>query len=107
MQRSSLLKRLLDVVDCLMTQSKHNSADEILHVGRILQRSTKNSLHPSTRNLSGPQNRITSSAFNHAAVFRVTNKQEAMNIESREIRTHIELARISRKRNRFGESEKF
>src|SRR5580704_8074766 len=48
MQRSSLLKRFLDIFGCLMSKAERNSADKILDVWRILQTPAERRLHPTT-----------------------------------------------------------
>src|SRR5437016_2230458 len=40
-------------------------------------------------------------------VLRIANKKTSPHILTCEIRTHIEFARISRRRNRFGDAEQF
>src|SRR5437879_2982453 len=99
MKRSRLLKRLFDVLRRLMSQTKNDSAQEILHLRRIVESATNRALHPGPCLLCCAQDRISSAAFQQDAVFRVANKQTSPHILTREIRTHIELARIAPRRD--------
>src|SRR2546425_1149911 len=106
MKGAGLLKWFLDVFGSLVAQTECNSADEILHVRRIVQTTTKHILHPGTRFLRGAQNRIANAVSNEDAIFRVANKQTSTHVATREIRPHIEFAGVARRHDWLGNSKK-
>src|SRR5450631_3306295 len=105
MKRSSLLKRFLDVFGRLMSKAERNSADEILHVRRILQHPAQRRLHPSARRVRGAQNWIFSAMPKEHAILGVAHQQTSVNIATCEIRSRIEFAGIARTWNFFGDAE--
>ena len=46
MKCASLLERLVDIFRRLVPDSKHDSAEEILHLRRVIQPAAKRSFHP-------------------------------------------------------------
>src|SRR5947208_12338527 len=102
MKRARLLKRFFDIFRRLMAQPENNAAQEILHLRRIVESTTNRGLHPGARLLGGPQDRISPATSQQDTVLRIANKKTSSHILTREIRTHIEIAGISRRRNRSG-----
>ena len=90
-----------------MPETKHNSAQKTLHVGRILQPTAKCVLHPGPRLLRRAHDRVATAVSNERAALRVADEEQAANVPAREIRTHIEFAGISWRRDRLGSSKKF
>src|SRR6266480_4350215 len=107
MQRARLLKWFFDVFRRLMTQTENNATQKILHLWRIVESATNRGLHPGARLLGGPQDRISPATSQQDTVLRIANKKTSSHILPREIRTHIEFARIAWRRNRFGDAEQF
>src|SRR6266487_1041889 len=89
-----------------MSEAKHDSAKKILHLRRVLQTAAKCVLHPSPRLLRCAHDRVATAVSNQRAVFRIANEKHSTNIAAREIRTHIEFAGISRRRDWLGSSKK-
>ena len=106
-QRAGLLEWFFDVLRRLVPQTKHNSAEKILDLWRVLQPSTQRILHPGPRLLRCPHDRVAPTVSNQRAVLRIANEESSTNIAAREISTHIEFAGISRRRDRLGSSKKF
>src|ERR1043166_5285321 len=106
MERAGLLKWFLDIFRSLMPETKHNSADEILYVRRILQPATKCNLHPRARFLRRAQNRIAAAMSNEHAFLGIANKQTSAHVAAREIGAHIEFAGIPGRCDRFRDSKK-
>src|SRR5258708_38287273 len=100
--RAGLLKRLLNVLRCVVPDAKHDSTDETLCLGRILQAAAQRVLHPYARRLGGAQDRIAAAVANERAVLRVPNEQYSADIMPRQRSAHIELAGIAWRRDRLG-----
>src|SRR5439155_3337839 len=95
-----------DVLRGLVPQAKHDAAEKILHLGRVLQSPAKGVLHPSPRLLRRAQNRISTAMSNERPVLRVANKEHSTDAAAREVRAYIELAGVSRRRYRLGSPKK-
>src|SRR4029077_8705506 len=79
-KRACLLKWFFDVLRGLVPQAKHDAAEKILHLGRVLQPPAKVFLHPSPRLLRRAQNRISTAVSNERPVLRVANKEYSTNV---------------------------
>src|SRR5260370_39593344 len=99
MKSSGLLKRFLDVLWRLVPEAKHDSAQKILHLRCVLQTAAKCILHPSPRLLRCAHDRVAAAVSNQRTVFRIANEEHSTNVAAREIRTHIEFAGLSQRRD--------
>jgi hypothetical protein len=106
MQRPGLLKLLLDFVRGLVARTQHHSADETMDFRRIFQASRQHALHPFAGLLGGAPDGVAAGMAENAAILRVAHQQSVIDILPREIRAHVELARISRRRDPLRHSEK-
>src|SRR4029453_9784464 len=104
---AGLLKWFLNVFRRFMPDAKHDSADETLYLGRIVQAAAQRILHPCARCLCSAQHRITAAVADQRAVLRITSEEHSTDIMPREISAHIEFAGIPRRRDRFGGTKKF
>ena len=105
MQGAGLLKWFLDVFGRLMSQTERNAAKKILRLRRIIKAARDRGLHPDARLLRGAKDRIARILSEQRAVFRISDKQTPAHILPRKIRRHVELALISRRCNRLGNTE--
>ena len=105
-KRPGLLKRLFDIFRRLVPDPEHDSAQEILHVRRVVQAATNRVLHPFARFLRRAQNRVSTAMSNECTVFWIADKQGSTNVATREIRPHVEFAWISRRCDQSRDSEK-
>src|SRR6266480_4642584 len=104
--RASLLKRLLNVLRCVVPDAKHDSTDKTFYLGRILQAAAQRVLHPCARRLCSAQDRIAVAVADQRAVLRIPNEQHSADIMPCQISAHIELAGIARRRDRLRSSKK-
>ena len=107
MERAGLLKRLLNVLRCVVPDPKHDSTDETFYLGRILQAAAQRVLHPCARRLCSAQDRIAAAVVNQRAVLRIPNEQHSADIMPRKVSSHVELAGIAWRRDRLGGTKKF
>src|SRR5438128_12006623 len=89
-----------------MPEAKHDSAEKILHLRRVLQTSAKCVLHPSPRLLRCAHDRVATAVSNQRAIFRITNKEHSTKDAAHEVRTHIEFSGNSPRRYRPDGSKK-
>ena len=104
---TGLLKWFLDVFGRLMSQSKRDATEKILHLRRIVQATADHALQPGAGFLRSSQNRIARSFAKASPIFSVTNEQTSSHILAREIPTDVELAGIARRLDRLRHSKKF
>ena len=71
---ASLLKRFFDILWSLVPETENDSAEEACYLGRVLQTTTKRSLHPCTRFLRRLQDGISTTLSNSCAILRVTKQ---------------------------------
>src|SRR5437763_15141827 len=92
MNRAGLLKRFFNVLRCFVPDAKHDSTDETLYFGCIVQAAAQRILHPHARRLCSPHDRIAAAVADQCAVLWVTSEEHSEDIMPRKVRAHVELA---------------
>ena len=108
MQRPGLLKLFLDFIRRVVAHSEHHPADQSMDSGRIFQPARQRRLHPMARDsLRGAQDWVAAGMAQDASILRISHDEHMVNVLPREIRAHVEFARIARTAAmRSGDAEK-
>src|SRR5205814_1701195 len=105
-KRTRLLKRLFDVIACLVPKSEGGPANQPDHVRRVFDVAGKDALHPFPRTRRRAQQRKSAARSENPAIFRIAHDEKIFDVASRQVCTHIEFAGITRRFNRLQRSEK-
>src|ERR1700747_2058993 len=107
MNRAGLLKWLFNVLRSFVSDPKHDSTNETLYLGRIVQAAAQRVLYPCARCLCSAQHRIAATVADQGAVLRITSEQHSTDIMPCEVGAHVEFAGVPWRCDRLGGSKKF